>query len=136
MTAHALLFTIAAIGISETAYLIRSRRHDQKPVCVLGRSCSIVLESKYNRIFGIHNDILGFLFYIKISIILGLIVAGVGPLDTWNMIAKASIGFAAVFSVFLVYLQKFVIKAWCFWCLMSAFTIWLMALILILTKLV
>lgn len=136
MTAHALLFTIAAIGISETMYLIRSRRHHQKPVCVLGQSCTIVLESKYNHIFGVHNDILGFLFYLFVGIILGLIVSETGPLATWDLLAKISIAAAAFFSVFLVLLQKFVIKAWCFWCLMSALTTWLMALIILITKLV
>lgn len=137
MTALALLFTLAAIGISETAYLISTRRRHKHAVCVMGgSSCQIVLESKYNRLFGVHNDLLGFVFYLFLTVLLGLIVVGGGPLTTWGMMAHASITSAAVFSVFLVYLQKFVIRSWCFWCLMSAATTWLMTLIIFLNPLV
>lgn len=133
MTAYALLFTLAAIGISETAYLISTRRHHKKPVCVVGGStCQIVLDSKYNHLLGVHNDLLGFVFYLFITVILGLIVVGIEPLDTWALLAQVSIYAAGLFSIFLVYLQKFVIKSWCFWCLMSATTTWLMAFIVFL----
>lgn len=135
MTAYALLFTLAAIGISETMYLIRKRNAHQDPVCFIGGSCQIVLESKYNKIFGVHNDILGFLFYVFLSVILGLIVVGVEPVEKWILLGKISIFSSAFFSIYLVYLQKYVIKAWCFWCLMSAMTTWLMTLIILLTSL-
>ncbi|MBI4234691.1 vitamin K epoxide reductase family protein [Candidatus Peregrinibacteria bacterium] len=136
MTIHALLFTLAAIGLSETSYLIKKRKADSAPHCFIGGSCQVVLESKYNKIFGIHNDILGFFFYFVLSLILGLIVVGIEPLQVLDMLARASIFSAAIFSIVLVYLQKFVIKAWCFWCLLSAITIWLMTLIILLTNLV
>ena len=134
MTAYALLFTLAAIGISETMYLIKKRKGHQEPVCFIGGSCQIVLESKYNKIFGVHNDILGLLFYVFLSVILGLIVIGVEPVEKWTLLSKISIFSAAFFSIYLVFLQKYVIKAWCFWCLMSAITTWLMSLIILLTN--
>lgn len=136
MTALALLFTLAAIGISETAYLISTRRQRKHVVCVVGgNSCQLVLESKYSHLFGVHNDVVGFVFYLFLTVILGLIVVEIEPLPVWGLLAQVSIYGAALFSVFLVYLQKFVIKAWCFWCLMSAATTWLMTLIIFLTPL-
>src|SRR3989344_5587083 len=87
MTSLALLFTLSALGISETVYLIKKRILLQKPVCPIGENCLAVLTSKYNKV---------------------LIVCG------------------TMLSVFFTYLQFRIIKAWCFWCLMSATTIWLM----------
>jgi len=134
MTSFALLFTLSAIGISETAYLIRKRIASEKPVCPIGEGCSVVLESKYNKIFIIPNDVMGLLFYISTAFITAFLVIGISPLAFWNLIIKLSVGFGSVLSLFFTYLQWRVIRAWCFWCLMSAFTIWLMGAIILATS--
>jgi uncharacterized membrane protein len=131
MTSYALLFTLAAIGISETVYLIRKRIASETPVCPIGGGCVQVLTSKYNKTFFIHNDVLGLLFYAMASFISGFLVVGVGPLAFWDIIFKLSVAFAALSSLFFTYLQWRVIKAWCFWCLMSACTIFLMGIIIL-----
>ena|SRR3989344_7920159 len=131
MTSFALLFTLAAIGISETVYLVRKRIASEKPVCPIGEGCEIVLTSQYNKIFLIPNDILGLLAYVIISVIAAFLVIGVSPMPLWNFIIRILIITAAGMSFFFTYLQWRVIRAWCFWCLMSAFTIWLMAIIIL-----
>jgi len=131
MISYALLFTLSAIGISETAYLIRKRIASEKPICPIGDNCALVLTSKYNKIFSIPNDILGLLFYITASFIASFLVIGVEPLVLWSFIFKLSIALGSLLSLFLIYLQWRVIRAWCFWCLISAFTIWLMGIIII-----
>ena len=130
MTSYALLFTLSAIGISETVYLIRKRIASQKPMCPIGDNCALVLESKYNKIFIIPNDIFGLLFYIMASFFSAFLVIGVEPLVFWDFIFKFLVAFGAILSLFFTYLQWRVIRAWCFWCLMSAFTIWLMGIII------
>lgn len=129
MTPHALLFTVAAIGISEMVYLIRKRIALEKPICPLGEECTTVLNSKYNKLFGIHNDILGFLFYVAISLITAFLVVGVQPVAWWDLLAKVLITGGVLFSLFLLFLQWRVIKAWCFWCVLSSITIFVMAII-------
>ena len=136
MTAHALLFTLAAIGISETVYLIRKKIVHERPVCILGEECNKVLESKHNSIFGIPNYYLGLLFYIILSFITAFLVIGVEPLIVWERIAEILIAGAAVMSLYLIYLQWRVIRAWCFWCLMSAFTVFVMAIIVLTSELI
>lgn len=129
MTAYAILFTMAAIGISETVYLIRSRKANEKPICPIGGGCSTVLESKYNTIFGVHNDILGLLFYIGATVLTSLIVVEVGQGEFHELIdtiLTVMIFGAAGMSLIFTYLQARVIKAWCFWCLMSALTVLIM----------
>lgn len=131
MTSYALLFTLAAIGISETAYLIRKRIALEKPICPIGEDCALVLNSKYNKIFNVPNDVLGLVFYVIVSIISSFLVIGVEPLAFWSFILKLSVALGALLSLLFTYLQWRVIRAWCFWCLMSAFTIWLMAIIIL-----
>ena len=131
MTSYALLFTLAAIGISETVYLIRKRIASEKPICPVGENCALVLTSKYSKIFIIPNDILGLFFYVAASFLSGFLVIGIEPLGFWNATFKLSVAFGALLSLFFTYLQWRVIRAWCFWCLMSAFTIWLMGVIML-----
>lgn len=135
MTAFALLFILSALGISETVYLIQKRVASEKPFCPLNESCTVVLTSKYSKMFIIPNDILGLLFYIVISFITAFLVIGVEPIIWWDKIARILIISGTLLSIYFIYLQWRIIKAWCFWCLMSAFTIFLMGLIVIINGL-
>src|SRR3989344_3961588 len=93
MTTFALLFTLSAIGISETMYLIRTRIAAEEPVCPIGEGCATVLTSKYSKIFIIPNDILGLLAYVVISFIAALLVIGVG-VSFWSVVIKILVGLA------------------------------------------
>ena len=134
MTAFALLFTLSAIGTSETVYLVRKRIASEQPVCLIGEDCTLVLTSRYNKLFIIPNDVLGLLFYIAVSFIAGFLVIGIEPLAFWAFVFKLSVAIGALLSLFFTYLQWRVIRAWCFWCLMSAFTIWLMGAIILISN--
>jgi uncharacterized membrane protein len=134
MTALVLLFTLSAIGISETVYLIKKRITHEQPVCPIGGGCEVVLTSKYSKLFIIPNDILGLLVYVGIAVVAGLLVLETQPLVLWHTALKILVAMASFASIFFTYLQKYVIKTWCFWCLMSACTIWLMGAILLLSN--
>lgn len=133
MTSFALIFTLSAIGISETVYLIRKRIASEKPVCPLGEECIKVLTSKYSKMFIVPNDVLGLFTYIVISFIAAFLVIGVEPMFLWNFVIKLLVAVASLISILFTYLQWRIIQAWCFWCLMSAFTIWLMEFIILIS---
>lgn len=136
LTPHALLFTIAAIGISETAYLIRKRIAAERPVCPIGEGCETVLNSKYNRLFfGFHNDIMGMIFYIGMGLFSAFLVIGVDNLVLWTRLIQAALIGATIMSLIFIYLQGKVIRAWCFWCLMSAATVGVMDIIVLTSRL-
>ena len=134
MTSQALLFTLSALGISETVYLIKKRLLSQEPVCPVGDNCLAVLGSKYNKTLFIPNDALGLLFYVASAIITAFLVIEIPPLTFWNTAMQIFIIAGSLLSVYFTYLQFRIIKAWYFWCLMSACTIWLMAVIIIVSK--
>jgi uncharacterized membrane protein len=133
MTSYALIFTLAAIGVSETVYLIRKRVAEEQPACPIGGGCHAVLESKYGSLFIVPNDALGLMAYVLMAVMAALLVIGAEPIASWDMILRLLVGAASLMSLFLVWLQWRVIKAWCFWCVMSACTIWLMQLIIFLS---
>ncbi|MBI2624852.1 MAG: hypothetical protein HYW70_00735 [Candidatus Nealsonbacteria bacterium] len=128
MSYHPLLFTLAAIGISESVYLIRTRMAGQRPVCVIGKDCHKVLESEYRKIFGIDNDTLALIFYIIVSLTTAILVLEAGPVVFIQRLAKILILTGAGFSVLTIFVQWRLIKAWCFWCLMASATVFLMAI--------
>lgn len=115
----ATLIVLGVLGAINTAYLIWKNRIKQPLVCPIGQDCNEVLNSKWNKIFFIRNDILGLLFYV--SVITGAILL------FFNMdgIVKTSLifvsGFVVLFSGFLVFVQAKIIKNYCFYCLISAF---------------
>mgnify|MGYP001574587651 CR=1 FL=1 len=131
MTLEAILFTLACIGISETSYLIEKRKKGEKPVCFVGERCDEVLGSKYSKVILFHNDVWGLLFYIAVAVLTAFLVIGVEPLIWWERLMRVSVASGVLFSLILIYLQWKVIKAWCFWCVLSAITVFGMGIILI-----
>ena len=137
MTPHALLFTISAIGISETVYLIQARMLQRGPICLVGSECKEVLESRYNRVLGFHNDVLGLLFYVGVALLTALLVIGVRvPFVELESVVIFMIGVGVVMSGIFTYIQWRVIRKWCFWCVMSALTTGLMAIIVLISDLI
>ncbi|MEK7553245.1 MAG: vitamin K epoxide reductase family protein [Patescibacteria group bacterium] len=126
-----LLFALSIIGVSETAYLIRKRMLAEAPVCPIGGGCEMVLTSKYNKIFFVPNDMLGFLSYVIMAFLIAFFAIGIQPVALFISAFKILVAVASLMSVFLTYIQWRIIRAWCFWCLMSAFTIWLMGVIIL-----
>lgn len=131
-----LIFAFSAIGVGETIYLIKKRIVAEKPICFINEYCENALNSKYNKIFSIHIDILGLLFYVAVLFIASFLIIEIQPIIFWDLVLKILVATASLMSVFFTYLQWKVIRAWCFWCLVSAFTIWLMGLIILINNLI
>lgn len=129
MSAIALLFTLDAIGVSITTYLIGKRRAAEAPVCPIGNDCTKVLTSKYNHLFGIHNDVAGLGFYLVAGTITALLVLETGPTALLVDLLTLLLVGASMMSLIFTYIQWRVLKAWCFWCVTSAVTVWLMTAI-------
>jgi len=126
-----LLFPVAAIGLSISAYLVKERKIKSTPVCLIGGNCKTVLLSKYNKTFRVNNDILGIIFYLTIITMIALILIGIEPFRMWQKIIIALITIGSLMSLRFIYIQWKILRTWCFWCLMSALTIGTMELLLI-----
>ncbi len=115
-----LYLVLALGGLINSGYLFWNH-HKKKPlVCPLDHDCSIVTESKWSHLFGIRNEILGLLFFVGM---LGLGLTSLTtllPLSTTLLSTLIGASLGLLFSILLVLIQSFVIKNYCFYCLISA----------------
>jgi len=122
MTFVATYMVLAISGLMDAGYLIYAHfMREKKPlICPIG-NCSKVTESRWSHIFGIRNEVLGFMFYgaVLMGTIATLIMPKFAPLIYYWLFIFCIAGL--LFSVFLVGLQFLVIKEYCFYCLLSAF---------------
>jgi uncharacterized membrane protein len=108
----------AILGAINALYLIATRVKKKSVICMLGHECNTVLESKWNKIILVRNDVAG-VFYYVISIALVLI----SMQNTYSLLAVARLMFSALaflVSTYLTYVQVRILKSYCTWCLASA----------------
>lgn len=100
-------------------------------VCTAGaRGCEFVQTSAYGKFFGVDVALIGVLGYAVI-----FMVATVGTLDRYvddrriTLALQALIWPAVAFTAWLKYAEFFVLHGFCYWCLVSALTIVLCAVL-------
>ncbi|MBI3989849.1 MAG: vitamin K epoxide reductase family protein [candidate division NC10 bacterium] len=115
-----ILFSL--FGLGDSAYLTWKHVQEASPFCPRG-GCNLVLSSHYAEVWGIPLSLIGALGY-------GIILA----LSLWAYLAeepevRKALSLALVFSIIgflvslvLVYLQLFVLKSICIFCIASALT--------------
>ena len=113
---------LAAVGVVVAVYLTYVETSGNEAVCGPVGNCNAVQESKFALLFGfIPIGIIGLVGY---AVVIGAWgIAGLKriPWSDWARVALAagaSVGVA--FSVYLTFLEPFVIGATCMWCLASA----------------
>ena len=108
-------------GIIDTSYLLYQHYKKKPLICPMDHDCSVVTEGKWSRIFFVRNEILGLSFYLLMLtfIILSVILPNFSSKIYLFLFIFSIIG--VVFSIFLVYLQIYKIRDYCFYCLISAF---------------
>lgn len=111
---------IAVAGLCVAAYLAYVETQEIEAVCGAVGNCNAVQQSEYARILGIPVGVLGIAGYIVILALWGMShLFGVRHADKALF---AAVAFGVVFSIYLTFLEPFVIGATCAWCLMSAVT--------------
>lgn len=104
------------------ALYIYHKQHTKKPLmCPRNAPCETVLNSAQATTFGFSNSGLGILFYsVAFFFLFCLYIGGGSPIVETLLVLLTAIGFG--FSLYLVQVQRTVIKQWCVWCLGSAVT--------------
>ncbi|MBI1833570.1 MAG: vitamin K epoxide reductase family protein [Candidatus Andersenbacteria bacterium] len=118
-----LLATVAFAGLLISGYLFITHVSALPLLCGDDGGCHIVQASRFASHFGIPTAAYGILFYAALGIATAL------EKKTWLKLITAS-GF--IVSLYLTYLEAFVVEAWCQWCVASAvlatlafFIVWL-----------
>ena len=109
---------LASLGFIDATYLTISHYVGADLYCGVSGGCSTVTNSAYSTFMGMYVSVYGMLYYMSI------LISTVIYIDTKNkkiiklLIILPAIGF--LFSLYLVYLQLFVINAICIYCMASA----------------
>jgi uncharacterized membrane protein len=123
---------LALLGLGVAGYLAYVETQQVAAVCGPVGDCNTVQQSPYARLFGlIPIGVLGLLGYAAILIVWTVARFGRGPLAglAWPALLAITLS-GTLFSIYLTFLEPFVIGATCAWCLTSAV---LMAMLLALT---
>lgn len=124
------MLVLAVVGFIDASYLTALHYLEVIPPCSIVAGCEQVLTSKYSVIFGVPAALFGSVFYLSIFI-LALLYKELKS----DKILSVSIylsGAAFLFSLLMVYLQLFVLRSICLYCMASAVfssTIFLLMLI-------
>ena len=121
----------ALLGLADAAYLTSKHLMDTQASCSITTGCERVLTSSYAEIFGIPTAALGLVAYFAAFSL--AILTYFNYRKTWLIFGALS-GLMAFFSLWLVYLQAFVIGAFCQFCLISAATSLTLSFIFLVSK--
>ncbi len=122
---------LSLIGLAIAGYLFYVEAQGVRAVCGPVGDCNAVQTSRYAKLFGFFpTSLLGILGYLAIMTAWGLRRL---PKQTWETYASLSLFgmslFGALFSLYLTYLEIFVLRAVCIWCLSSAVVMTLLMLL-------
>ena len=113
-----ILLALATLGAIDAAYLTFAHLFSAD-ACSAGSGCSEVMSSAYSTVFGLPLSTLGLGLYLAIAISAW---RGLRPADRDEAIRSSFIlAIAGIIpTAYLMYLQGFVIGAWCPFCMVSA----------------
>jgi len=114
------------LGLLVSFYIFYKKMKNEELFCISGESCNFVVTSKYNKTLGISNEIIGMLYYGMVFLVYTALsipsfdktAHELVPLLDFGLLLMT--GSAAFFSIYLIFIQAFVLKKWCEWCLVSA----------------
>jgi len=118
---------VALVGLGDSIYLTINHYTGEKVPCGLTGGCEVVLSSQYAEIFGVPLAVFGALaYFVAFSL---AILAAYGNRLMWKLFGIQT-ALMAAFSLYLIYLQAFVIsnsqvpfvERFCQFCLLSAAT--------------
>lgn len=111
---------LGLIGFFDSLYLTLQHFAESSVICNGVSECDLVLTSSYASIFGMPTALLGVIYYISITILFSLLLENKLTRHTNKILIITILGL--LFSIWFVYLQAFVINAYCTYCLISALT--------------
>lgn len=116
MTTFTIIKIFAVIGILDTMYLIYHKIRGTDVACIgfPKEWCRKVQYSRQSSTFGIPNSVAGFVMYALIFFLITLQAPGAA---LWPLQFLVAFGF--LFSLYFMYVQGFVLRAFCTWCVLS-----------------
>lgn len=114
------ILMLTVIGFADSAYLSANTLLSKPVPCPITGGCETVTNSPYSRVAGVPLAVIGATYYLAL-IILALWYIDSAKIKLLKVITAIS-GLGFLWTLYLTYLQGYVIGAWCIYCLVSAAT--------------
>lgn len=117
------LLILITAGFANAFFLylqyLRYQKKGKKVICPIHGRCEKVLGSKFGKTFGIKNEVIG-IFYYFFSFITIVAFSIFAPISKMTLFALIIASIATLFSAYLLYVQTFIIRHFCFWCIVAS----------------
>ncbi len=116
------LILLALVGLIDSAYIFYKKQRGEKLVCLIGKDCAKVVNSRYGSIFGVPNELVGIAYYLAVIALASALYAGTtmaAGIILAGVLLVTAAG-ALLGSVVLTVLQAWVLREWCEYCLLAA----------------
>lgn len=121
-----IVLLLSILGFLNAFYLYYQHKREmtsgKKMFCLIGGDCGAVVGSKYGKTFGVKNEKIGMAYYLLLG---GYFLISIFAPDLINSselgisVIKIITVIATLFSVYLLYVQTFILKTLCSWCLIA-----------------
>ena len=118
-------------GLIDAAYLTAEHLRGEIAPCSVLQGCEQVLTSQYAEFYGIPTATFGAIGYFCVFSL--AVLTAFGYRRTWTLLSGLSLAMT-LFTIWFIYLQAFVIKAFCQYCLLSAGITFLIFSLVVISK--
>jgi uncharacterized membrane protein len=130
---YAFIAFAAAGGFGVALYIFHTKKHKHQLVCPVGSNCNVVMTSQYSKFLGVSLEYWGMFYYSVIFVTYVILIFAPHLLSELFLsgLIMLTVG-AFLFSLYLLFVQAFILRQWCIWCLLSAMlsiTIFIVSLI-------
>ncbi|MES3032253.1 MAG: vitamin K epoxide reductase family protein [Patescibacteria group bacterium] len=116
------LFLLGLCGFWVAQHIYKQKKANQPLVCPIGFDCNAVVHSSYSEFMHIPLEIFGMIYYALLSLFYLVFIFTPESLPNFlvSILLLGSIG-AFLFSLYLIFVQIFILKKGCSLCFVSAF---------------
>jgi len=118
---YAFIALAAAGGLGVALYIYYTKKHGWQLVCPVGSDCNVVITSRYSKFLGVSLEYWGMFYYAVIFTCYIILIFAPHLLSEFFLSGLIMLTAAAfLFSLYLLFVQAFLLRQWCIWCLLSA----------------
>ncbi len=118
---YAFIALAAAGGFGVALYIFYTKRFHRQLVCPVGSDCNVVITSRYSKFLHIPLEYCGMFYYGILLVSYSTLIVARHLMPEFIVSGLVILTTAAFFfSLYLLFVQAFLLRQWCIWCLLSA----------------
>lgn len=118
-----IILLLAVLGFLNAFYLHYQYKqytnYGKQMFCLIGGKCADVISSKYGITLRIKNELIGMTYYVSLSLYLILAFFMPDLFRNFIIFPKLATLIAALFSLYLLFVQAVILRMFCSWCLIA-----------------